>query len=82
MDPARGVKEAIHEVLLDVEQGADMVMVKPGMPYLDILAAVKQAVNVAGGGVSGERGILRCWKPPPGRGGWTENRRCWNRCWR
>jgi porphobilinogen synthase len=46
MDPTRGTKEAIHETLLDIEQGADMVMVKPAMPYLDILSAVKQAVNV------------------------------------
>jgi len=46
MDPARGVSEAIREARLDVEQGADLVMVKPGLPYLDILAAVKQAVNV------------------------------------
>ncbi len=46
MDPARGIPEAIREARLDVEQGADLVMVKPGLPYLDILAAVKQAVNV------------------------------------
>ena len=46
MDPARGISEAIREARLDVEQGADLVMVKPGLPYLDILAAVKQAVNV------------------------------------
>ena len=44
MDPARGVDEALHEVKLDVEQGADLVMVKPAGPYLDILAAVRRAV--------------------------------------
>ena len=46
MDPARGVEEALHEVQLDVQQGADMVMVKPAGPYLDILAAVRRNVNV------------------------------------
>jgi porphobilinogen synthase len=46
MDPARGIKEALHEVQLDIQQGADMVMVKPAGPYLDVLAEVKRAVNV------------------------------------
>jgi len=46
MDPARGVEEAVRETLLDIDQGADLVMVKPGMPYLDVLAAVKKAVHV------------------------------------
>ncbi len=40
MDPANS-DEALHEVALDIEEGADMVMVKPGMPYLDILRRVK-----------------------------------------
>ena len=40
MDPANG-DEALHEVALDIQEGADMVMVKPGMPYLDILHRVK-----------------------------------------
>jgi porphobilinogen synthase len=40
MDPAN-VREAIREIALDVEEGADMVMVKPGMPYLDIVRRVK-----------------------------------------
>jgi len=42
MDPANGT-EAIHESLLDVQEGADILMVKPGMPYLDILWRVKEA---------------------------------------
>jgi porphobilinogen synthase len=42
MDPANS-DEALHEVALDIEEGADMVMVKPGMPYLDVLYRVKQA---------------------------------------
>lgn len=45
MDPANG-DEAIHEVGLDIEEGADMVMVKPGMPYLDILQRVKETYRV------------------------------------
>ncbi len=40
MDPANS-DEALHEVALDIEQGADMVMIKPGMPYLDIIRRVK-----------------------------------------
>ena len=38
--------EAVKEVLMDVEEGADIVMVKPGLPYLDIVREVKNAVNV------------------------------------
>ncbi|URD61168.1 porphobilinogen synthase [Sphingomonas sp. KRR8] len=41
MDPANSI-EALREVALDVAEGADMVMVKPGLPYLDIVAAVKR----------------------------------------
>ncbi len=42
MDPANG-DEALREVELDIAEGADMIMVKPGMPYLDIIARVKDA---------------------------------------
>lgn len=45
MDPANS-DEAIHEVALDIEEGADMVMVKPGMPYLDIVRRVKSELKV------------------------------------
>jgi porphobilinogen synthase len=41
MDPANS-DEALREVLLDLDEGADMVMVKPGMPYLDIIRRVKE----------------------------------------
>ena len=41
MDPANG-DEALREVALDLAEGADMVMVKPGMPYLDIVRRVKE----------------------------------------
>lgn len=45
MDPANS-DEALHEIALDIDEGADMVMVKPGMPYLDIVQRVKQAFSV------------------------------------
>ena len=60
MDP-RNSREAIREALLDVEEGADMIMVKPGLPYLDVLSAVKKAVNVPVGSycVSGEYSMIK-----------------------
>ena len=45
MDPANGA-EALREVALDIAEGADMVMVKPGLPYLDIVSAVKREFGV------------------------------------
>ncbi len=45
MDPANS-DEALHEVAMDLEEGADMVMVKPGMPYLDIVRRVKDEFGV------------------------------------
>lgn len=45
MDPANS-NEALHEVALDLEEGADMVMVKPGMPYLDVVRQVKDTFKV------------------------------------
>ncbi|MFI0472323.1 porphobilinogen synthase [Halomonas sp. HMF6819] len=45
MDPAN-TDEAIHEVALDISEGADMVMVKPGMPYLDVVRRVKSELGV------------------------------------
>lgn len=73
MDPARGVDEALHEAVLDVEQGADMVMVKPAGPYLDIIAAVRQAVRVpvVGYQVSGEYAMLEA----AARNGWLDHDR-------
>jgi porphobilinogen synthase len=60
MDPAN-VKEALREIALDMEEGADMVMVKPGLPYLDVVRAVKQVSNVpvAVYNVSGEYAMLK-----------------------
>jgi len=45
MDPANG-DEALREVALDIAEGADMVMVKPGMPYLDLVWRVKEKFGV------------------------------------
>jgi len=60
MDPANG-DEALREVRLDLEEGADMVMVKPALPYLDILWRVKQTFNipVAAYNVSGEYALVK-----------------------
>ncbi|MEM9195321.1 MAG: porphobilinogen synthase, partial [Myxococcota bacterium] len=60
MDPANG-DEAISEVALDIEEGADMVMVKPGMPYLDICRRVKDEFGVPTYAyqVSGEYAMLK-----------------------
>lgn len=60
MDPAN-VREALREVSLDISEGADMVMVKPGLPYLDVLRAVSEIseVPVAVYNVSGEYAMLR-----------------------
>jgi len=60
MDPAN-VREAVREVLLDIDEGADMVMVKPGLPYLDVVRAVREVseVPVAVYNVSGEYAMIK-----------------------
>ena len=60
MDP-RNVREAVKEARLDVEEGADIIIVKPGMPYLDVLKTVKESVNVpvASYCVSGEYSMIK-----------------------
>jgi porphobilinogen synthase len=60
MDPANG-DEALREVQLDIEEGADIVMVKPALPYLDIIYRVKQTFNipVAAYNVSGEFALVK-----------------------
>ena len=57
----RNVREAVKEALLDVEEGADIIIVKPGLPYLDVLKTVKVAVNVpvASYCVSGEYSMMK-----------------------
>jgi porphobilinogen synthase len=60
MDPANG-REAVREALLDADEGADMVMVKPALAYGDLIAAVKQATRlpVAAYNVSGEYAMVK-----------------------
>jgi porphobilinogen synthase len=73
MDPANG-REALREVALDLDEGADMVMVKPALPYLDVVHAVKDAhpeVPLAAYNVSGEYAMLKA----AALQGWIEERR-------
>ena len=60
MDPANG-REALREIDLDIEEGADIVMVKPALPYLDIIAAARQRtlLPVAAYQVSGEYSMIK-----------------------
>ncbi|HTB68898.1 MAG TPA: porphobilinogen synthase [Steroidobacteraceae bacterium] len=71
MDPAN-VREALREVLGDVEEGADMVMVKPAGPYLDVIRRVREAVNVpvVAYQVSGEYSLLKA----AAERGWIDER--------
>ena len=71
MDPANG-DEALWEVALDLEEGADMVMIKPGMPYLDIVRRVKQEFGAPTFvyQVSGEYAMLKA----ASQNGWLEER--------
>jgi porphobilinogen synthase len=71
MDPAN-TSEALREVALDLDEGADMVMVKPGMPYLDIVRRVKEEFGVPTFvyQVSGEYAMLKA----AARNGWLDER--------
>ncbi|NVK21689.1 MAG: porphobilinogen synthase [Kangiellaceae bacterium] len=71
MDPAN-TDEALHEVALDIEEGADMVMVKPGMPYLDIVRRVKQEFKVPTFAyqVSGEYAMIKA----AAQNGWLDEK--------
>ena len=73
MDPANS-DEAVRETALDIAEGADMVMVKPGLPYLDILYRVKQELRMPTFvyHVSGEYAMLAA----AGRNGWLDERAC------
>ena len=72
MDPAN-TNEALREVALDIEEGADMVMVKPGMPYLDIVWRVKEAFGMPTFAyqVSGEYAMLKA----AAANGWLDEKR-------
>jgi porphobilinogen synthase len=73
MDPGNS-DEALHEVQLDLDEGADMVMVKPGLPYLDIVRRVKDAFGVPTFAyqVSGEYAMLKA----AALNGWLDERAC------
>jgi len=73
MDPAN-TDEALREVALDLDEGADMVMVKPGMPYLDIVRRVKDEFKVPTYAyqVSGEYAMLKA----AAQNGWLDERAC------
>lgn len=64
-------REALNEVFKDVEEGADIIMIKPGLPYLDIVAKVRQAIDlpIAVYNVSGEYAMLKA----AAQNGWLDN---------
>ena len=72
MDPANP-REAMREIALDIEEGADIVMVKPALPYLDIIAAARAytALPVAAYQVSGEYSMIKA----AGKAGWLDESR-------
>jgi porphobilinogen synthase len=72
MDPAN-FREAMREIALDVEEGADMIMVKPAMPYLDVIAAARDRFDLplAAYQVSGEFAMIEA----AARNGWIERDR-------
>ena len=72
MDPAN-VREALKEVRLDLEEGADMVMVKPALPYLDVIWRVHETFDVPVGAynVSGEYAMVKA----AARNGWLDEKR-------
>ncbi|MGH7327593.1 MAG: porphobilinogen synthase, partial [Polyangiaceae bacterium] len=72
MDPAN-VREALREVLLDVDEGADIVMVKPALAYLDVVRAVRERVDLplAVYNVSGEYAMVKA----AAQNGWIDEER-------
>jgi porphobilinogen synthase len=77
MDPANA-DEALREVAQDIEEGADIVMVKPALPYLDVLSRVKREFNypTAAYHVSGEYAMLKA----AARNGWIDEKRAMMEC--
>jgi len=72
MDSANG-EEAVREALLDIEEGADIIMVKPALPYLDVIHAVKQETKfpLAAYNVSGEYAMIKA----AAANGWLDEER-------
>ncbi|MEK6798893.1 MAG: porphobilinogen synthase [Planctomycetota bacterium] len=73
MDPANA-REALIEAMLDEAEGADMMMVKPGLPYLDVIARLRQCTDlpIAAYHVSGEYAMVKA----AAQMGWLDERRC------
>jgi porphobilinogen synthase len=73
MDPGNS-NEALHEVMLDIEEGADMVMIKPGLPYLDIVRRISEELEFPTFvyQVSGEYAMLKA----AGQNGWIDEKAC------
>jgi len=73
MDPANS-NEALHEVAMDIDEGADMIMIKPGLPYLDIVRRVSEELQFPTFvyQVSGEYAMLKA----AGQNGWIDERAC------
>ena len=73
MDPANS-NEALHEIALDLDEGADMVMVKPGLPYLDVIRRVKDEFGVPTFAyqVSGEYAMIKA----AAANGWLDEKAC------
>ncbi len=69
MDPANA-REAMREIELDIEEGADMIMVKPAMPYLDIIRQARDRFRSAARRLSGERRIQHDHGRHPATAGW------------
>ncbi len=72
MDYRRGLSEALQEAQLDIDQGADMIMVKPGLPYLDVLAHLSRTLNVPTCvyQVSGEYAMIKA----AAKNGWVDEK--------
>lgn len=72
MDPASGTRQALAEIALDVEEGADMVIVKPGLPYLDLVSEAYEntLVPVVAYNVSGEYAMVKA----AAQNGWIDEK--------
>lgn len=72
MDPASGTRQALAEIAMDVEEGADMVIVKPGLPYLDLVSAAYEntLVPVVAYNVSGEYAMVKA----AAQNGWIDEK--------
>jgi porphobilinogen synthase len=71
MDP-RNIREALEEVALDVQEGADMIMVKPALGYMDVISEVRKLINlpIAAYNVSGEYSMVKA----AAANGWIDER--------